>query len=434
MGGKFAGTLQTEGPFAAYGTDNAGGMANGVEGYFYPLYLTVDSALRASTTNGYHVHSFKEHPGVTFYMPNQFNNHGMGTYDDGTYTLYSSANALDSGTATYTLASTETITYSADTSLTNQTWKFGDGAPVENSWKISEGYPFAVASALYLTKPGKFASVFAEPQKIVRGSANTNQLLENVNFRRFKIKNTVVHGSKDTNQQLRASTGYTQFIDSYLRFQGLDTNNDFAIPFATVTSKLGSKLAGYVDKDTMTVFLDNYTTTGNSSSLILPQEDLQVDVHVGPYATTNDYTGVLVELTDEAKYKVFGFNSIKKHFDIEPSLKEGPRTQIEVGGEPADFTNYSNTTNYPGGAIVKSGFNFFRAKDQANAGTAVTNTEVWERLASLPQVGGAKATLYLEGTGQIERVEYGQEYEKLEDVFDLLISIGRQQKLSLIHI
>ena len=42
------------------------------------------------------------------------------------------------------------------------------------------------------------------------------------------------------------------------------------------------------------------------------------------------------ELTDEAKYKVFGFNSIKKHFDIEPSLKEGPRTQIEVGGEPAD--------------------------------------------------------------------------------------------------
>ena len=56
------------------------------------------------------------------------------------------------------------------------------------------------------------------------------------------------------------------------------------------------------------------------------------------------------------------------------------------------------------------------------------NTEVWERLASLPQIGGAKATLYLEGTGEVARVEYGTEYEKLEDVFDLLISIGRQQK------
>ena len=44
------------------------------------------------------------------------------------------------------------------------------------------------------------------------------------------------------------------------------------------------------------------------------------------------------------------------------------------------------------------------------------------------QIGGAKATLYLEGTGEVARVEYGTEYEKLEDVFDLLISIGRQQK------
>ena len=103
--------MQTEGPFAAYGEENSGGMSNGLKGYFYPLYLTVDSALRASTTNGYHVHTFKEHPGVTFYMPNQFANHGMGTYDSGTYTLYSSSNALDSGTVTYSLASIETITY-----------------------------------------------------------------------------------------------------------------------------------------------------------------------------------------------------------------------------------------------------------------------------------------------------------------------------------
>ena len=58
----------------------------------------------------------------------------------------------------------------------------------------------------------------------------------------------------------------------------------------------------------------------------------------------------------------------------------------------------------------------------------VANTEVWERLAQAIRIGGAKATLYLEGTGEVARVEYGTEYEKLEDVFDLLISIGRQQK------
>jgi hypothetical protein len=64
-----------------------------------------------------------------------------------------------SGTQNYKLTSTHTITYSADTSLAGKNWKFGDGAPVENAWKISEAYPFAIAEALLLTKPGKFASV-----------------------------------------------------------------------------------------------------------------------------------------------------------------------------------------------------------------------------------------------------------------------------------
>ena len=48
---------------------------------------------------------------------------------------------LDTGTATYNLTSTLTTTYSANSSLTNKDWKYSDGAPVENAWKINEGYP-----------------------------------------------------------------------------------------------------------------------------------------------------------------------------------------------------------------------------------------------------------------------------------------------------
>ena len=216
-----------------------------------------------------------------------------------------------SGTQNYKLTSALTTTFNADTSLTNKNWKFGDGAPVENAWKISEAYPFAIAEALLLTKPGKFASVFAEPGKIIRGSANTNHLLDNTTYKRYKVKNATVHGSVDSNNLMLTNTGFTQFIDTYLRFQGLNPITEFSKPYKTVNSKLGHKMAGFVDKDTMTVFSDNYSTTGNSSSLILPQEDLQVDVHIGPYSSTNDYTGVLVQLTSNNKYKVCGYNSTK---------------------------------------------------------------------------------------------------------------------------
>ena len=428
VGGKFAGTLNSEGPFAAYGEENAGGNSHGKVGYFYPLYLTVDSAIRESTTGGYHVHSFVEHPGVKFYMPNQFSNHGTGTYPTGTYTLYSSSNALDSGTATYTLASTLTTTFSADTSLTGNNWKFGDGAPVENAWKISEAYPFAIAEALLLTKPGKFASVFAEPGKITRASANTNQLLDNTTFKRYKVKNATLHGSVDTNNIMETNTGWSTFIDPYIRFQGLNPVEEFSKPYKTINSKLGHKMAGFVDKDTMTVFSDNYSTTGNSSSLILPQEDLQVDVHVGPYASTNDYTGVLIQLTKNQKYKVFGYNSTKKYFEIETSDVNGPKTQVKVGGEPIETVAYDVNTQYSEGSIIKSGYNFFRAKAVAPAGSNVTNTAIWQRLSTLPTVGGAEATLFLQGTGQTVRVEYGTEYDTVAEVYDFLISLGRLQK------
>ena len=85
----------------------------------------------------------------------------------------------------------------------------------------------------------------------------------------------------------------------------------------------------------MTVSSDSYSSTGNSSSLILPQEDIQVDVHVGPYSTTNDFTGVLITLTEDKKYKVEGYNSVKRFFEIEESNKvNGRLTEVSVGGEP----------------------------------------------------------------------------------------------------
>lgn len=334
-----------------------------------------------------------------------------------------------SGTENYKLTSALTTTFSADTSLTGKNWKFGDGAPVENAWKISEAYPFAIAEALLLTKPGKFASVFAEPGKIIRASANTNQLLDKTTYKRYKVKNATLHGSVDTNNVMLTNTGWSTFIDTYIRFQGLNPVNEFSKPYKTINSKLGHKLAGFVDKDTMTVFSDNYSTTGNSSSLILPQEDIQVDVHVGPYASTNDYTGVLIQLTATEKYKVFGYNSTKKYFEIETSDVNGPKTQVKVGGEPIETVAYDVNTQYNEGSIIKSGYNFFRAKSTAPAGSNVSNTAIWQRLSSLPTVGGAEATLYLQGTGQVQRVEYGSEFDTVAEVYDFLISLGRLQKV-----
>ena len=338
------------------------------------------------------------------------------------------ATTQDQSLATFTALSTLSTAYSVNTELTNKNWKFGDNAPVENAWRISEGYPFAVMQALLLAQPGKFASVFSDPRKPFRGLANSKQLLDRDTKRRIKTKLADIHGEVTASEQTVYTVGFTQFIHAFMKFQGLNTTAEFVKPYRSIISKLGHKFAGYIDKDTMTVFSDSYSSTGNSSSLILPQEDIEINVHVGPYSTTNDFTGVLITYTTDGKYKIDGYNSVKRFFEIEESNINGPQSEVSVGGEPVAFGNYSNSTNYQIGTVVKSGYNFYRAKEFAGAGSVVTDTSVWQRLPSLPMTGAAEATLYLTGTGTIKKVEYGTVFDTVDEVFDFLNSLGRKQE------
>ena len=43
-------------------------------------------------------------------------------------------------------------------------------------------------------------------------------------------------------------------------------------------------------------------------------------------------------------------------------------------------------------------------------------------------MGGAEATLYLRGTGEVQRVEYGTEYDTVAEVYDFMVSLGRLQE------
>ena len=79
------------GPYAVYGTET--GNYAGSKGYFYPLYTTAEAAnnrdIVAGGSGQSHTHTFLEFNGITFYMPMAFNNHGLTSYDNSLYTLFS---------------------------------------------------------------------------------------------------------------------------------------------------------------------------------------------------------------------------------------------------------------------------------------------------------------------------------------------------------
>ena len=61
------------GPFYLFGT-GASGFGTGSTGFFYPLYTSIDQI-----QGEYHIHTFEEYSGITFYMPNSSMNHAVET-------------------------------------------------------------------------------------------------------------------------------------------------------------------------------------------------------------------------------------------------------------------------------------------------------------------------------------------------------------------
>ena len=338
-----------------------------------------------------------------------------------------SASPFDTN-ATPALTSTFVTTFTS-TSDAGNSWKFGDGAPAENAWKYTEAYPFAVTEALLLARPGKFATEFADPTKLYRPAANKKykfSALTNAPWKFASTSDFEIHGGIDVNGNFITNIGYTQFINTWLRFQGLSPETDFITKVRSLNTKLGHRMSGFIDKDTMTLRTDQYSNDGSATSLIIPQENITVITHSSPYKSRNFYSGVIIEKTVDG-YKVRGYDKNLGYFNTLQSDKNKGRERISVGGTPAQFVDYSQNTTYKQGTIVRYKGAYYSAKETFKTGTTFEAAK-WRRLGALPQLGAATGTLYQQTTGNIIKVDYETVYDNTEDLFDFLISLGRYQE------
>ena len=315
-----------------------------------------------------------------------------------------------------------------DTKLTGASWMFSDGSPVENAWKYSENYPFAIAEALLLAQPAKFATQFSDPTKLTRAKIDPRQQISTVTRERWQFTDPAqftIHGERDSQGNFITNIGYTQFINSWLAFQGLDTNIEFAPQMRTINMRLSQRMSGYVDKDTMTVRTDQYSSTGTSTSLIIPQDNINIQVHSSPYKTRNFYTGVIIEKVTGG-YKVRGYDRSIGTFPQLKINKQSPSRAIKVGGEPAPFSAYQRNEFYKKNSIVDYAGSFYKAKTNLTTGDNF-DTKLWNRLPSLPQINGAEAQVWSAYLNQVEFTPYEALLTTPQQVVDLLLGMGAWQ-------
>ena len=315
-----------------------------------------------------------------------------------------------------------------NTNNINDQWKLGDGAPVENAWKYSVEYPYAVTEALLLAKPGLFATVFSDPTKILTPGIDTRSYISKTSRKKWNFADPLdfeIHGDLNSENESITNIGYTQLIHSWLNFQGLNSSDNFAQKLRTLNIKLGHRFAGFVDKDTMRLTLDQYSATGSSTNLILPSVNITVDIHDSAYKRRNYYSGVIVEKSENG-WKVRGYDKKLGYFDTLQLDKSGTTSSVQVGGDTVSHSTWTANVSYSNNAYVEHNGGYYRAKSDVPS-SATFNVLFWQSVGSLPQEGSATAVYYQQSTNVVERVYYETEYTTAQSLFDFLIALGRFQ-------
>lgn len=356
------------------------------------------------------------------------------TYEPHYYSTPVSAATNNTGTTVgsggiVALSSSLTVTPSSDTDKIQAPWRFGDGAPVENAWKYSVGYPFAVTEAKLLSQPGRFITLFSDPLRNTSPILDATKIINKTDRTPFDFRSEdhfCVHGAVNTAGNVITNVGYSQFIHSWLTYQNLNTTTDYADKLNNVNIKLAHRVAGFTDKDTLIIKADQQGLTSTSSSLIIPEENVDVVVHASPYKNRNFYSGLSIQKT-AIGYKIKGFDKNAGYFNVLRRDFRGTTTAVEVGGEAVSFINWEPATSYQKNTIVAYNNSYYQAPTLVT-GTPAFTSSFWKRLPGLPQTGAVKGVLYLDSLPFVDRVDYNTEYTAFQDVVNVIVGLGAYQE------
>jgi hypothetical protein len=301
-------------------------------------------------------------------------------------------------------------------------WMFGDMGPAEYAWHTSESYPFAMAEAMFLTRPAEFGEKFWDPEHLYELVAQPEQIVTNENglYKRTGNTTLVVHGETENGSPV-IQTGYQVWIAALIRSLGQDITTSFGNKIRSLNVKLGHKMAGFTDRDTMRVFVEGISVSARSANLLVPAENIRVDLHTGAPVREYVYSGVLVKKTERGTYEVYGYDILAGKFTIIPRRSSPQDYSLNIGGQPETFINFTTGRAYEVGTIVRFNTIFYRCSTPHFASKFIP--ENWTKLSSLPISGGVTVTYKPNGLG-LSTIEYGHEFTSTQDTFDFLIAYG----------
>lgn len=316
-------------------------------------------------------------------------------------------------------------------------WTFGDRGPIETAWVKSEFYLFDLLQTFFLLSPNKTVELNWDNNEVSRiyekFNDNTDeQIIYNSYKLRPRSKDLIVHDETNKiTESLEVSDnllffndlfrgfGVQQYISSYLESQGKSISSNFGEYVRGIGVQLAHKAAGFIDQETLRLDSDSFGK--------IPVENVEVALMRSNSTKETFYGGVIVERTDRG-YRVYGYDLLDPAFNIITGDVTGRKAKIGVGVKGNPFENWSIRRDYVRSDIVllESNNHFYRCiKDHQS--TTVFQSEFWQKINKPPTQFQLSVIKYLTPNqhNTVTRVEYGTEFQTVQQVFNLLIDYER---------
>ena len=235
----------------------------------------------------------------------------------------------------------------------NRDWKVGDVGPAEFSYRRSSSWPFDLMRILALTKPAEFFNLGVDIDNY-KYNEEFNQYLVN-NRSHLVISDVEIYGNGI------AKTSYINWIVDFEKQVGIDATTNITELLDNIDVRLVYRLAGFSDKNLLKFYVEKSTANSNNSSLLIPDESYQVLLYDNQPFDRITYSGVVIQLTDQGYYKVYGNSQTNAYFNILLPKINGSYERVSVQGLSVQLAKDYYTTP----TLVAYGTEFYSVQEVA---------------------------------------------------------------------
>jgi hypothetical protein len=220
----------------------------------------------------------------------------------------------------------ELMVKSFNASRAGTAWAVGAIGPVENAWRNSSDYPFAIQQTLALAKPARYFGILIDTYRHVLNSSLDQYLT--INNDHVNQNEIYINGDTSGNTVIR-SAGYLNWIAEYLRNQGINPSAKITPLIKNYEVNLAYKMAGFSDNKYIQVLAEQSSPSSTNDSIIIPNENYNIHLYKSTPVNKLVYSAVIVEKTNSG-YSIRGYNLNDPYFTIIPSVVNSNAYNITI--------------------------------------------------------------------------------------------------------